>query len=174
MSIELYFNYVNIALSHYSVDELVKIWYDSSISKEFGDITRTLIMKTLPDIARVLEIKINEGTTFQEFVELHDEKMYKELCQKAPDECLRYFAFLGDWRNMKRAIKKGAYNWNGGMREAARGGHRDLVEFFVSKGADNWDWAMAGAAEGGHRDLVEFFISKGAVPTSAIRKKFNL
>ena len=48
------------------------------------------------------------------------------------------------------------------MYYAAEGGHRDLVDFFISKGANNWNMAMYYAAERGHRDLVDFFISKGA------------
>ena len=49
----------------------------------------------------------------------------------------------------------GSEDWNGGMKYAAKGGHRDLVEFFIAKGADYWDGGMVYAAEGGHRDLVE-------------------
>ena len=48
------------------------------------------------------------------------------------------------------------------MENAAKGGDKDLVDFFISKGANQWDWGMEGAAEGGHKDLVDFFISKGA------------
>ena len=48
------------------------------------------------------------------------------------------------------------------MRGAARGGHKDLVNLFISKGANDWDMGMHGAAQGGHKDLVEYFISKGA------------
>ena len=49
------------------------------------------------------------------------------------------------------------------MRCAAIGGHKDLVEFFISKGANDWNWGMRGAAEGGHQDLVDFFVAKGVV-----------
>ena len=46
------------------------------------------------------------------------------------------------------------------MREAAHGGHKHLVEFFISQGADNWNQAMRGAACGGHKHLVELFHQK--------------
>ena len=59
-------------------------------------------------------------------------------------------------------IYKGADYWNTGMQGAAQGGHHDLVDFFIYKGANDWDSGMFGAAQGGHRDLVDFFISKGA------------
>ena len=59
-------------------------------------------------------------------------------------------------------ISKGANDWNHGMWYAALGGHKDLVDFFISKGADNLDYGMKYAALGGHKDLVDFFISKGA------------
>ena len=48
------------------------------------------------------------------------------------------------------------------MYGAARGGHRNIVDFFILKGAHLWDYGMRGAALGGHRELVEYFISKGA------------
>ena len=64
-------------------------------------------------------------------------------------------------------LAKGDYDT--AMKLAAKGGHRDLVDFFISKGADfwnkgadNWNRAMYYAAQGGHRDLVDFFISQGA------------
>ena len=59
-------------------------------------------------------------------------------------------------------ISKGADNWDLGMRGAAQGGHRDLVDKFIKLGAVDWDMGMRGAAQGGHRDLVDYFISKGA------------
>lgn len=46
------------------------------------------------------------------------------------------------------------------MCNAARGGHKDLVEFFISKGANNWDWGMLEADKGGHKDLIKFFRQK--------------
>ena len=48
------------------------------------------------------------------------------------------------------------------MEYAAKGGHRELVDFFISKGANDWNWAMAYATKGGHQELVDLFISKGA------------
>ncbi len=72
-------------------------------------------------------------------------------------------AAIGGHKNLVEFfIKKGANDWNWGMRGAAEGGHKDLVEFFIDKGANNWNIGMYGAAEGGHKDLVEFFIEKGA------------
>lgn len=52
-------------------------------------------------------------------------------------------------------------NWDYGLRGAARGGYRDLIDFFISKGADYWHGAIQDAARGGHLDLVDFFIEKG-------------
>ena len=60
------------------------------------------------------------------------------------------------------------------MKGAARGGHIDLVKFFISKGARNWDYGIHGAAKGGHVEIVKFFVEKGATPTDEIREKFNL
>ena len=55
-------------------------------------------------------------------------------------------------------LSKGDYNK--AMKLVAQGGHRNLVDFFISKGADKWNMGLSGT-EGGHRDLVNFFIFKG-------------
>ena len=74
-----------------------------------------------------------------------------------------------NWTTWKELYLKIVYyldgstdDWNKGMKGAAKGGHKNLVDFFISKGANNWNWGMNYAAEGGHKDLVDFFISKGA------------
>jgi ankyrin repeat protein len=41
------------------------------------------------------------------------------------------------------------------MREAARTGHRDIVERMLQEGATDYDTAMILAAENGHPDIVE-------------------
>jgi len=46
------------------------------------------------------------------------------------------------------------------MQGAAQGGHKDLIEWFISKGADDWNWGMERAAQGGHKELVELFKQK--------------
>jgi hypothetical protein len=87
-----------------------------------------------------------------------------------------------DYRTMKIYSEKKIYNWlevgeyksicyllsskklgfNGAMNGAARGGYRDLVEYFISLGANDFNEAMYGAARGDHRELVEYFVSLGA------------
>ena len=70
------------------------------------------------------------------------------------------------WKDFSLLLIKYLYlskeNYDEAMELAAKDGHRDLVDLFISKGANDWDYGMEGAAEGGHRDLVNFFISKGA------------
>ena len=66
------------------------------------------------------------------------------------------------------------------MIEATKGGHKDLVEFFIQKeeeknglnrlvyhhivksDATYMDWGMVYAASRGHKHLVDFYIEKGA------------
>ena len=40
------------------------------------------------------------------------------------------------------------------------GGHKDLVEYFISKGANDWNMGVRYAAHGDHKDLVEYFQQK--------------
>jgi hypothetical protein len=57
-------------------------------------------------------------------------------------------------------VSQGANDWNLGMSGAALGGHMHLVKYFVSRGANDWNWTLLAAAEGGHMDIVEYFVSK--------------
>jgi len=72
---------------------------------------------------------------------------------------------------VKFFISKGADNWNKGMYEAARGGHKDLVNFFISKGAKYWHDGVIGATSGGHKELVEFFKQKMIKDKNKIKKR---
>jgi hypothetical protein len=82
--------------------------------------------------------------------------------QQPPNWCL-FHASEGGHRDLVNLfITKGATDWNWALQAASCGGHRDLVDFFIAKGANHWDWALEGASRGGHRDLVDLFIAKGA------------
>ena len=50
------------------------------------------------------------------------------------------------------------------MDGAAKGGHQDLVDFFISKGASDWNLGLRCAAKGGHKDLIDFFKAKMSPP----------
>src|SRR3989344_1416031 len=69
---------------------------------------------------------------------------------------MRGAAYGGHKELVDLFVKKGATDWNYGMYGAAYGGHKELVDLFVKKGANDWNLGMYGAAEGGHKDLVEF------------------
>jgi hypothetical protein len=43
------------------------------------------------------------------------------------------------------------------MRYAAKGGHKNIVEFCIFKGANDWNEGAVGATEGGYKDLANFF-----------------
>jgi len=151
--------YFNDALSRYAIDELVKIWYDSTVSRK-GEEVRRRINEHLPDLARRYGLK--NYTDFRSLVEAYDEKMYKQGCSGTPETCLLHYTRIGDLRNVKIALKKGASNLNVAMGEAAEQGDRKLVDLFISKGARNWKRGLYCAAKGGHEDLVLYFIKRGA------------
>jgi len=48
------------------------------------------------------------------------------------------------------------------MEGAVKGGHKELVYFFIEKGACDWNRGMRAAATRGDKELVDFFIAKGA------------
>lgn len=64
-------------------------------------------------------------------------------------------------------IENGANNWNTAFEYAARSGHLDLVDFFISKCSEeglrvDWNAGLLQATKAANLDLVEFFISNGA------------
>ena len=83
---------------------------------------------------------------------------YSNYLEEASWSTLKILLVYGSLGAAKRTVELGKLN--GGLIEVAKGGHKDLVKFFISKGANGWVWGMAGAAEGGHNDLVEFFKTK--------------
>ena len=78
------------------------------------------------------------------------------------NEAMYHAAKGGHKELVEKFISLGANEWNWGMRGAAEGGHEDLVEKFISLGANEWSYGMYGAAYSGHKDLVDYFISLGA------------
>ena len=81
-----------------------------------------------------------------------------------PRTGLRTASFENQGELVHLFIAKGADDWGEALCSASRGGHRDLVDFFISKGVNvnNWNWALHAASQGGHRDLVDHLIANGA------------
>ncbi len=52
--------------------------------------------------------------------------------------------------------------WSLGMAGAARGGHKELIDYSISLGATDYNHAMSQAAAGGHLNIIDYMISKGA------------
>ncbi len=70
---------------------------------------------------------------------------------------------LGTTRSQMELYREwGATNYDGGMWEAARYGHEDLVHLFKEWGATDYDGGMWEAARYGHEDLVHLFKEWGA------------
>ena len=63
-------------------------------------------------------------------------------------------------------IDKGAKDYDHGLYEACRGGHLHLAQFMIDKGTTNYDYGLCGACFGGHIQLAQFMIDKGATECS--------
>ena len=61
---------------------------------------------------------------------------YKNFLDKAEWPSIKLAIFHGSSEAAKVSVEKDKINE--GLHEAARGGHKDLVEFFISKGASSW------------------------------------
>jgi len=84
------------------------------------------------------------------------------LCSQLPCQLYRSVALTsrGWWKTLKSDSDYQAATRCKDLFDAALVGRRDMVELFISKGASNWDLGMHAAARGGHKDLVEFVKSK--------------
>ena len=56
---------------------------------------------------------------------------------------------------VERMLELGATNYNRSMSQAAEGGRKEIVEMMLVKGATDYDRAMIMAAKGGHTEIVE-------------------
>ena len=127
MDFDLYCNYVEVTISRRDVEGLVGIWKETAYMGGKGDEFRELIMDSLPYLSIFYSIplksaftsfaKLTRVASFKEFVEDYDEMMYRKECDDSPNFCLQYFAERGDSRNVRIAIKKGAWDWNGEWKE---------------------------------------------------------
>ena len=136
----------------------------------------------------IIEIEPQYLLTFPEFIDFNLEKFSKlndcddlkrkKLLQYIHDNNFEAFSILFDkslingkfmgeiikcglkW--IEIIVQKGFDYWNKGMCYAAKGGNKELVDFFIAKGANDWNLGLIGAARGGNKALVDFFIYKGA------------
>lgn len=88
-------------------------------------------------------------------------KYYKKIRSLSLFERWEIVSELGYIQGIHILIKQGVTCWDWGMKYAAKGGHKDIIDFFISQGANDWNGGMSGASYG-HNELVDFFISQGA------------
>jgi hypothetical protein len=65
-------------------------------------------------------------------------------------------------------ISKGANSWRDGMYGASLAGHRNIIDFLWDKSVGTYDvdLCLRQAASGGHFDLVKLFVEHGATDWS--------
>lgn len=175
MSLELYEDLLNLAREQANVDLLIKIWYDSiRMNREAMIQINNTIVSFLPYLRKRLGMPPSKSKDFRKFVEKYDEQEYLKNCTDTSDSCLVFFSKMGDLKNVKRAIRKGATNLNSALMAATSHNQKKVVDYLVEKVEDNpderernhsWTVALGGAVKGGHVDLIEFFLEKGAVKT---------
>lgn len=74
---------------------------------------------------------------------------------------------------VKQMVAKGAGEFKAGMREAALGGHLDVVKYFIQQYDIDIDLraissAMSSAGLGGHLDIVKYLADSGATDFGAL------
>lgn len=172
MSLDLYHTLLDLAITQPNIDLLVKVWHDSvTLDKKDMIELNERILHAIPKLRKKLSLP-GDPKDFKKFIEDYDEQQYTQQCSNIPNECLKFFSKKGDWRNVRKAIEKGADNWILGLQGAAEGGWKDLVDFFWEKLEEKnpshelqklyANTGLEAAARGGHFNLVKFFLEKGA------------
>ncbi len=79
------------------------------------------------------------------------------------DEALEAAARVGSLNLVKDIISRGSTWFEEALRAAARGGHREVIDFLINKyNAKNLNVALSAAAEKGDKTLVDYLLEKGA------------
>lgn len=159
MSLQLYSDLLNLALSQANVDLLVLVWRDSLMLDKTSLIElNELILEKLPYLREDLGMSQVEKESFPEFTKAYDEFIYSSQCKDTPTKCLLFFAQEGDLRNVRKAIKKGAEVSSDALYQAARGGNLRVVKYLL----ENYDLVLneglAGAAHGRHEKVITYFL----------------
>ena len=68
---------------------------------------------------------------------------------------------------VKKIASNNTYSWNWGIYCAAKGGHINIIKFFIEKASENngyiyWDWGLYGAVISGNLNIINFFIEKAS------------
>lgn len=93
---------------------------------------------------------------------------YNKLDYSTVDMGMIYATRGGHLDLVQYFISQGARSWKNGMREAARYRQLSMIPLFIRKAEENdclesmWEWGVSGAIRGGHLDLVQFFIDRGS------------
>lgn len=71
-------------------------------------------------------------------------------------------------------IDKGVDDLDYGLKQAVKGGYRDIVELLIEKEVADWNQGLERAADGGNRELVQLFIEKGATHWEHERRRSDI
>lgn len=162
--LSLYSDFLDIAFSQFNVDLLVKIWMDSlTLDKHSLKELNTRILERLPLLCE--HFGLQEVHSFPKFVKKYDEYVYTSLCKKNPDGCLKFFIEKNDFRNARKAVRKGARVRRDNLYAAALGGSKKIVKYFLTHYSyelrEGLGAGLKGAAQGGHKDLIKIFMKRG-------------
>lgn len=162
--LSLYSDFLDIAFSQFNVDLLVKVWADSlTMDKHSLRELNTRILERLPILCEHFGLK--KVDSFPKFVKEYDEYVYTSLCKKYPDNCLKFFIEKNDFRNARKAIRKGARVRKNNLYSAALRGSKKIVDYFLTHYSyelrEGLGEGLKGAAQGGHEDLIEIFMKRG-------------
>ncbi len=83
------------------------------------------------------------------------------LLTDSPNEILKDSCEQGSMFIVRKAIERGATNWNLGLWGACKG-HLEIANLMIEKGATNWDRGVGYAGAAGHVEIGNLIIQKGA------------
>jgi len=71
-------------------------------------------------------------------------------------------------------IENGANRYHVGLEAACEGGHMDIVNMMINKGANNWDRGLVAAYRGDHTNIIKLMLQKGAKYPDIVYKYINI
>lgn len=166
MNLQKYEDMLHIALSHYNVGLLVKLWHDSMVLSKtsLAQINRQ-ILELLPRFEKYYDLE--PSTDMKGFVK----KYYNSLCDEGPDFCVGYYAAQGDLKRVKQQVEKGAVNLAYAMEQAAANVRENVVHFLMGIGCKKYTRGLEGTLNGlsktdteelreARRRLVYFYMAR--------------
>ena len=117
--------------------------------------------------------QFNPENQWKFIIDLQITELYDQL--PIDNQVLGHLCFKNHRQLVVLLIKKDVnqfLNLSCGLKNACRGGHRDLVQMMIDRGARDFDWGLRGACQGNQKNMAQMMIDLGATNVNIFKKYF--